>query len=128
MSEEEVINRFVGDYVANGQFQSPRPAKDPWFPPKGLKLNLIKVDLGDGQLGAKVRLEPPPNSHFQGKDAIEAATYRVKDGNLFAEKLAFRPDLTVDETLEMDGQIMLHKVRFSDGEEGDWTCPPSDPE
>lgn len=123
-SDEKVINTFVGNYTANGKFKSPSLPKDPWFPPKGLKLTLRKVDLGSDQVGAKVRLEPPLNTHFQSKAAMEAATYRVKGDKLLAEKLPFGSTLTADETLEMKDGEMLHFVKFSDNEEGNWTCPP----
>jgi hypothetical protein len=128
MSDEDVIKKFVGNYVADGKFKSPNPEKDPWFPPKGLKLKLSSVSLGNGQFGARIRLELPPRANFEGKAAIEGATYRVKGDKLFAEKLPLGADFTADETLEMDEQGMRHIVSFSDeSKTGLWTCPPQKP-
>ena len=71
-----------------------------------------------------------PNTFFQGKRAIEAATYIVNGDTLVnAQALKFQPSLTANETLVMSTdptatrELMLHKVKFSDGVEGRWTCP-----
>jgi hypothetical protein len=130
MSDEDVIKKFSGDgFEADGSFQCKDPTKVEWFPPAGTKLKVKMIKNGT-KVGAKIRLDLAPNTFFQGKQAIEAATYLVNGDTLVnAEKLVFQPGLIADETVVMTTdpkttrQVMLHKVKFGDGVEGDWTCP-----
>jgi len=129
MSDEDVIKKFAGDkFEADGSFQCSDPSKLEWFPPKGTKL---KLDFKpNSKVEAKITLELPPNTFFSGKRAIEEATYIVDGDTLINDKpLDFQPSLKADETLVMSEdqktklRLMLHKVVFSDGVKGDWTCP-----
>lgn len=130
MSDEDVIKKFSGNgFEADGSFQCKDPTKFDWFPPAGTKLKLDMVKTGT-KVGAKIKIELLPNTAFQGKQAIEAATYIVNgDSMVSAEELVFQPGLTAMETLVMttdpktSRRVMLHKVKFGDGVEGDWTCP-----
>lgn len=126
-SDEKIIQNFLGDYVAGGDFSSPSPDKDPWFPRNGVKLKLSKVDLPEDQVGVKILVDVPDNLPFQGKAAIEAATYRVIGEKLIAENLPVFGSVTAVEVLEMDAKgDMLHTVYFSD-KAGRWTCPKPKP-
>jgi len=130
MSDEDVIKKFSGDgFEADGSFQCTDPSKVEWFPPRGTKLKLKMVKVGT-TTAAKVKIELAPNTFFQGKRAIEEATYIVNGDNLVnAQALKFQPSLTANEILVMSTdpattrQLMLHKVKFSDGVEARWTCP-----
>ena len=126
LSDEEVIKTFEGDYVADGKFKSPSNDKDPWFPPKDLQLNLKMQKLPDGRVVGKISLQEPPHTTYQGKAEIEAAEYRVVGDKLCAVRLKVIGNVTADEMLEMqqNGTLMLHTVKFSDGDlVGLWTCP-----
>jgi hypothetical protein len=129
MSDEDVIKNFgVGKFEADGSFQCSDQSKLEWFPPKGTKL---KVDFKPGsKVEAKITLVLAPNTFFSGKKAIEEATYIVDVDNLKnAKPLDFQPSLKANEALEMKVdpktglRFMLHKVVFTDGVKGSWTCP-----
>ena len=127
MSEESVIDGFVGNYVSDGNTTSNDPAKIHYYPRPGVKLKLTKIPMtsGGGKAYAKIKIDPSGNP-FDAKLAIERAVFKVYGNDLVADDIEIAPGLLVKETLTMDAakKEMKHTLEFSDGHLGSWICKP----
>jgi hypothetical protein len=125
MSDETVIDGFVGEFVSDGNSNSQDPKKLQYYPKPGVKLKLKKVPMtsGGGRAYAKIKIDPN-GKPFDAKLALERAVFKVSDEKLVADDIEVSPGLLLKETLTMNAETkeMKHTLQFSDGALGSWIC------
>lgn len=124
MSDDQVVDRFVGNYESGGSWACSTDAYDHWFPPPGVRLEFTK-HTSNGRVVARVKATNTGGWPADVKTAVEAAEYRVAGSKLTAE-VTLPGSFTVVETLSMvddAGGKMVHVLEFPDGEAGFWICP-----
>lgn len=131
MSDEDVVNKFVGNYEQRDENQivNSDPAKIIYYPRNGVRLQIDKVLVTDkpGEAYAKIRISNDGGA-FAAKLALERAVFRVVGDTLVATDMELKAGTLLTETLTMtkyDGQghnEMLHSLKFSDDAHGTWIC------
>lgn len=124
MSDEQVVDRFVGAFVSGEEWESSTSKYDDWFPPKGVQLTFSKAN-DNGRFFARVKVSNPGAWPANVQQAVEAAEYGVV-GNKLSANVTLPGNFIVKETLSMvDGTNgkMVHLLEFPDGEVGFWICP-----
>jgi hypothetical protein len=131
MSDSDVIDGFVGDYESDGNTTNVTPGTRHYYPTKGVKLVLEKVELKgvDGGAYAKIRItdDGDDNEPFGAKLALGRAVFRVHGSKLIADNMELAPGTLLTETLEMTENSngkkeMTHTLNFADGTLGTWIC------
>jgi hypothetical protein len=128
MSDENVIDRFVGKYESDGLKSNSDPNKRDYYPAKGVKLEIEKIPMTGkaGEAYAKVRVTN--GDTFNAKLTLQRAIFRVVGNSLVAKDLELQAGLLFTETLtitkdDLQGnKEMLHELSFSDGALGTWIC------
>lgn len=125
-NDKDVVDKFVGDYLSDGNFDPNNPpSKKSWFPKAGVEMSIFGVDLlGQDMttvIGAYAKVTI---SESDAKAAIEQAVYRVVGNDLVATDIELMPGLLCTEklVLQQHGSV-LHELEFSDGDKGKWICP-----
>ena len=126
MSDSTVIDSFVGKYVSDGNTTGVTENTRHYYPPKGVKLVLEKVELKGVDGGAYAKIVITDGDTFGAKDELERAVFRVRKGQLVAQDIEVAPQFLLDETLTMktvgDKKEMTHTLNFEDGTLGTWIC------
>jgi hypothetical protein len=121
------IADFAGDFESTGTQKIISGGNAAWYPPKGVKLRV--TDHSDDPC-PHAQIEILAGSpHFEGKEAVEDAKYRLVGKALYAV-MELQPGFFLTELLEMlpTGE-MKHTLSFVDpGRElsslGFWICQP----
>ena len=123
------VDKFVGNFVSDGDWNGKPEHMASWFPTKGIAMTIVRIDVLDLKgkpvnAYAKVTISSSP-----AKRAIETAVYRLENGNLVARNIELHAGLLVDETLvalvDPNSKAVTgirHDLEFSDGTAGRWTC------
>jgi hypothetical protein len=123
MSDDVVINQFVGEYESGGTMAASDDDLS-WFPPPGVQLTFFAAQDGAGKPIAKVRAANTGSWSQQAKEAVEKAEYRVRGNRLWA-RMDFGgiPLLETVAMIPNTNRKMVHLIEFDSGEVGYWICP-----
>ncbi len=122
MTDEEVIETFLGEYTSDGQNSNTDPDKADYFPRRGVILTLEKRGSEDATFYVKILFSGEP---FGAAATLSETAFVVEGEKLVGHNIEVRPGLLMTETLEMmENDKMLHSLEFSDGISGTWICEP----